>query len=250
MALGLSLNLMASAVRRAGRALAQRYFHDLDAAAAQYYLPSSQVTLTSNFEIEIPIYTTSLATNTRFLSFFSGIVGDNLYLTLNYAGYDGKIKIESAGYTPGGGTIVVNDGVVHTIRLAYSSPTLSLYVDDVLDYSVTHAAPNRLEKTLDFLAGAAQSIQSDSPFSFLTGIIPSLKIWTGGDRDTGTLVHHWEFNTPLTSPIIPDLAGGNNATAINMTSADAELFTLNKATSPDQWENADKTRIIPIAGTP
>lgn len=66
----------------------------------------------------------------------------------------------------------------------------------------------------------------------------------------GVLIHDIPLNGNRLNSDVRDAGGAVVGTTINIVQADAELFKLNTSTSPDQWENLDLTRIIPIAGTP
>lgn len=131
--------------RRTPHALVQRYFHDLDAAAQQYYLLDSPVTAD---RIVMSVYSAA---------------GSNTGL-------------------PTGAPI----------------PTAAKLVE------------------LDFAYSGTLSEIGKNGASYFTGIIADLVAYNGG-----LVVGRWSFNTNLSSPVVPDLVGGNNATAVNMTSADA-----------------------------
>lgn len=82
----------------------------------------------------------------------------------------------------------------------------------------------------------------------LDGIIADLKVWTGGDRTAGTQVMDMPLDEDwVSSAIARNDAGAITATAINITSADAEAYTYDEDVSgwisntelitQDVWEN-------------
>jgi hypothetical protein len=79
------------------------------------------------------------------------------------------------------------------------------------------------------------SANTTVPVSFFDGVGANVDLGNG---------NAWPINQ-ATSNTEQSAGGGNLLTYVG--SPDTELFTLNTSTTPDQWENDDKSRIIQIA---
>ena len=134
-----------------------RNFTKLTAALSQYYELTSPITLNgSTWEWEVTFATSEPTQRRTLIGSHTNTVNENLSLALNFTPSSGTLKVQTVGHTPGEGTIVVNDGKLHTAKMVVNTSTgvIDLYVDGVLDYSTTHTAPAELVVARDYLVGA------------------------------------------------------------------------------------------------
>ena len=205
-----------------GLAQVYRYFTTLAAASSKYYeIDPVELEIGDKVQITFQAPTVAPASFVHLLS--SSNLTDRKFLVFNPSGnfqatgFEGTMLLD--GVTVSTGLVVPIDGMLHTIELTCS----------ILGDPLTHLGANGVNDDLFF-----NSILAD--FKVLRGATviadyPIDETWSAG-------------STTLINRV------GTNGTAINVVQADAELFKLNTSTSPDQWENLDLTRIIPIAGTP
>lgn len=206
----------------------QRYFTRLNASSAQYYQFSSDIVLSGDFEVEC-VFSTDATTGAR--TFFGG--------PSNF------VRIGGVNYQ-----FMINSNYTSTTAMATTDGTLSLLnfrrvgsTGDITDNGVV--VDTRTVSTDPFTIGFVGSRGPSG--NYFDGYIADFKVWSGGDKNSGTLVCDCKIDTDLSTPTIPNDANPlNPLTAINLTSADAELFTLNTSTTPDQWENSDQSVILPI----
>ena len=219
-----------------GLAQVYRYFTTLAPASSKYY-EIDNVILAGDFEVNALFTKTAggiqvlLASDTAGLDFIGWVNSD----TILSVKLDGDATIS---YT----TPDVADGKLHALSAIKISGQLEVFMDGVSLGSQASTGTLNVSRI---------SSNNVTPSNFWDGVIADVKIWDGGDSSTGTLVLDSPINenwTAGSTTLINKV--GTNGTAINIVQADAELFKLNTSTSPDQWENLDLTRIIPIAGTP
>ena len=211
---------------------AGEYFTDLSAAGGMYYSVPG-ITLGNSFEIECYIYTDNVSNNTNFYSFRQN---SNEYLQLvNSGGW----KIGTNGKTPGQGSAILENVLTKT-NLIWDESQFHLYINDVLEYSVTPSSSA-------WISDPFQTVRIGSNHDatlFNNGIIRNIKIWTGGDRTTGTLARFYPLNE-ATGTTIFDLSGnGQNGSTVNITDNERELYRLN---SNGDWLNIDNVTVIEVA---
>ncbi|APC46546.1 hypothetical protein [Alteromonas phage PB15] len=194
-----------------------RYFTTFDAVAQSYILLSSDVGIPSStdYEIEfdvIPDGTTQV------------VIGKK-------EGVNPRVRILSNGdiqweANNSGGTIVrtpsnLEVGKLNRVRLVKSGLSTSIIVNGV-------QAGTQETVGID----AANFNQLGRAFNFPPsgGRVSDLKAWSGGDRDTGSLIFDMPINqnyTPTNNTVI-DLSGnGNNGTFVNVADGDSTLYTQN-----------------------
>lgn len=220
--------------RKSGSSPVHRYFTDLVAAGGMYYQFSSPITLSGDFEIELRFATTGLSVQI--------ILGDS-HITAYYFNISATLNVWVAGTERKFNFITdPRDGKLHNLIYKLTGNSLQVFIDGVSLGSKTivpYLGANR------FRLGNSNS--ATAPFN---GVLSDLKIWTNGDRNTGTLVVDCPVDEAAGVNTIANLANpANPLTRVNQPLSATELYTLNTATTPYQWENADKTKIIPIAGT-
>lgn len=77
--------------------------------------------------------------------------------------------------------------------------------------------------------------------NFYSGILSSAKSTISG------AISSWRLDKDPLTTTEQSSGGGNILTRVNVAQADVELFTLNTATTPDQWENPDQSTILQVA---
>lgn len=123
------------------------------------------------------------------------------------------------------------DGRLHTWRLQRIGTTVKLYVDEIELGSTTKSTT----ATIDFL-GARDSVP-DTRFwnGYLADIF--LEEASGDNR-------FYPIEEPNGATVLVDTLGGQNGVINN--APFSELFTKNTDTTPNQWENTDKSVIMPL----
>lgn len=219
--LGSNWRGVSNAPLNAGFLKKTRWYHTNDAAASQYYTLGSAVTLAGDWEIEFEMQSPiDLVSSGVHLTAHNGVdfasscrmFINNSHFWIVGDGGSGEDRFALAD--------VNAFSELSTINIAPVSGDLSVRINNVALNKVT----DTYSGNLSISTIGRKWVYSTSVPNF-SGTIAKLKIWTNGDRNTGTLAHSWSFNTNLSTPTVVDTVGGNNATAINMTSADAELFT-------------------------
>jgi len=189
-----------------------RNFHRLKPAASQHYRIGS-FDLGNDYEIEVSWATSNTGNQV--------LLGDSHHNTY-YLNFSTTIGWWSGGtaYAFGVGDIDMQDGRLHVLQIISTSYSIRMVLDGVeLSRSNTSSWSPYLGVVNNILVGSSNS----NPVMF-DGYIPYLKIWTGGDRDTGTLTDI-QFDTDLLSPTIPISGSDTDAVAVNMTTDDAGWFT-------------------------
>jgi hypothetical protein len=119
----------------------------------------------------------------------------------------------------------------HVLQAERISGVLSVTVDTAQVVSGTGKTGN---VEIDYLGG--WNVANTS----LSGYITDFDIW-----DAGTHIHSWALDSDGTTSTETDSVGTNDVTRTDITSADTELFTLNEAVYPPQWENPGVTITLP-----
>ncbi len=210
----------------------QRYFTDLAAAGGQYYYLSDAITLTGDFEIEFDAYSSDFSA-TGFME-LSTDQGNN---RVNING-SSEFVMNIAGAFKNFGEVVsaysLNNKFNHFL-ISRSSGTVSLYINNSLvDTFVTNNtwSINTIGRTFA---------------DYINGIIANLKI-----TDGSTLVGDFPLNEDWAVDNIAHNRANpaNNATAENITDADATERRRDNDFSPNRWVNVnDPNDYIEIAGT-
>lgn len=171
--------------------LFERYLRRNEGTTDYATIPT--VTLAGDFVIEFDLSTTSI-TNSAILGSASSI--DITMLSTGFVRIaDGVAAVTS--------NIIVNDGVIHRVKLARVSGLVSFYVDGVPAGSGVAAASLTFEQ-----------MYRDVTTNYLSGILANLKIW-----DNGTLIRDYPLDDNSTD--LRELVSGQNGTGVNFT--------------PDQW---------------
>jgi len=211
--------------------LIQRYITSLSAAGLMYYSLSEPVFIGNNdFEVECPSVTVSTATQS-----IMSCSMDLIFKVLTISGVVWVLVGDgSAWQRQINSGVSIDDGESHVVGFRKTSSTYEILVDDVVVTSTTD--PDPVSVIIDRI-GLSSS-------GYFTGELYDVKIWTGGDRNTGTMLHipideDWKTSTDL-----HDAEGNVVGSAINITEDEAEFYTL--IDNGTAWQSA--TRTIPIAG--
>lgn len=126
------------------------------------YTGKLKITFTGRFdEVENGLW--SLVNGTSYSHYFRLAIMDD-------GNGNGVTKLETAGYTPGNGSIIVTDGLVHTIVVELDVDVFSIFVDGVLDYTTTHQDPSQLNQVYRVSIGKRKRHDNDSGSSRFTGV--------------------------------------------------------------------------------
>jgi hypothetical protein len=215
-----------------------RNFTELSSAGSQRFT-TPPVTLASDWGIEIDFQDSGGAFATILGSQLSN--GDLQITQVSWGAVGGRSNI--AVYLSGANeywpvSSHTTAGVLHTLKVTLTGSTVELFIDGL---SLGTKIMTPFTDPVSFLIGANSSL------SWLSnGYLANFKI-----TDSGTLVRSYAIDEDWSggSTVLVDSIGGQNGTAVNITDADAEEFTLNEATDPDQWENVGATIIIPVAAS-
>jgi len=205
----------------------QRYITRLSAAADMYYTTDSQVSLPSDFVVRFSITAVSGGATKVIL----GQDSSNFTCVLS----SGAVAVFMGGaqvcISPGD---LVTDGYLHTIEIKRSGSNVDLSIDGALFSSGSSTAPYLFSY-----------VGRTSGGFFYTGVIADIYAESSGNPVVSFAIDAAGSVSVIQNAVDPL----NNMTRVNQPLSATELYTLNTATTPDQWGNADKTKIIPIAST-
>ena len=187
----------------------QRFFTTLASAGSQHFtIPT--VTLTGDFEIE---WTDTISDDVNTFS----IVGDSAGTDSIQSRPSGVIRIRIAASTVAFSTgNVTKDGKLHTRSIKLVGNDFIYTEDGTIVQTITDATAAANSFSVD-------AIGQNNGANFIDGIIANVKI-----TDAGTLIRKYNIDEDWVGPstVLRDSSGnGQNGTAVNITDADAELFT-------------------------
>ena len=168
----------------------------------------------------IDVETTSTLASRSIITLFDSGALNKLGLQI----VDGVVKIFSAGFTSGQGSIIINDGNLHRLSLTVDRITglCTLLVDGVFDYSVTHSSVSNIKSDYFIAVGSEIENTSAPPIRNIDAKLANVKIEGGGG-----LVFDMPIDgnyTPTNNTVI-DRASGNNGTFVSVATGDSKLFT-------------------------
>jgi len=210
----------------------QRYITSLSAAGLMYYSLNDRVLINSgdDFEFESDILFDS---NGGHVLTEKGGGTSRFAFASNGDVYIGTLKI---------GTIsnlgVLSDNKLHKMVVRQISNIFTISFDGNLGLTYNQAIP---VLRIDALGS---SIDVATGIPYFSGILKDAKIWTGGDRNNGTLLHMPIDEDWKTSTDLHDAEGNVVGSAINITENEADFYTL--IDDGTAWQSA--TRTIQIAG--
>lgn len=188
-----------------------RYFTEFNPVAEVYVSLGSQVSLTSQYEISCDFY---VPDNTTERTLFGNSV-NNSYLSLRA---DGNIRFRGTdGVIEQTTSPVYEGGKLSNIRVVKGASNVSMILNGVVVYDDMSNA-NFL---LDYIGR-----YSASAF-FFDGIIANFKVWSGGDRDAGSLILHMPINryyTPQSNTVLDESGSSNNGTFVNIAAGRSKYY--------------------------
>ena len=210
-----------------------RYLTELPGVASHYFnMPA--LTLPGNWRVAAEFSTgTSQSNNCIFGYNHSTAIMINLQSTDRF-----QVLLSGTTYNTATGVGAL-DSELHLLEAALVGTTLTLGLDGVEILNET-GVTSYTSAMPDIRIGSINSISA--PFQ---GIVSEAKIYS-----EGSIVSYYKIDQSWAggSTQLYDYSGNDNhGTAVGVTDANAEKFTLNTETTPDQWENSDKSVIIPIA---
>ncbi len=215
----------------------QRFFTELASAGSQHYTMPT-VTLLGDFEVEVDF---TAVTSTSMQTLFGGGIPGSTETFLRLDPTDGAIDLIIGGgaFLAGSAGSYTVDNQLHRIALRR---TVNDY--DILLDGISVQTFNQTALTATIATVGRRNVGAD----YFDGIIANLKI------TDGTKLIDWAIDEDWVGPstVVVNtgtLGAAGNGTAVNITSSDAENFTLHTEVSPNEWRNFDDTVIIQIAGT-
>jgi hypothetical protein len=130
-------------------------------------------------------------------------------------------------------TTNICDGKQHSLRFYRTGGSNYIEVDGVLEGNSTTASIAFVSTLLGVSYNNTQ---------YLNGILSDVKIYSAG-----TLERYYKINEnwAASTSLLDHSGNAQHGTAVNITSADAEKYCFNR--NDNQWENGDKSVIIPLA---
>jgi len=161
-----------------------RNFIRFKSAAQQHIALSDPVVLSGDFEFSCDF--------TRESGVAAGaVIGDTGGNFIRISSSDAyQYMIDGSYYSTG--VLAPTDGRLHNFRLVRTGSTAKIYADGA-------EVDSRTVTTDDF---TISDIGSRITHTFYAGILANMQAWTGGDRDTGTLVNEWPLGDSLEDGII------------------------------------------------
>lgn len=184
----------------------QRYFTDLASPGSQHYTIPTW-TATGDFSVSFEFSTSS----TSFMYVLGRAVGFTNYIAVRGSGNRIEVRI-------GGGTVLLftaapfSDGKLHSAMVNRVSGVPVLVLDGVT-YPEDSLNTDLNTLTLD-------TVGQDASSGFYDGVIANVSLTeSGGDNRFYPINENWVGST-----VLVDSIGGQNGSAVNITSADAQLF--------------------------
>jgi len=206
-----------------------RYLTTMDAASGKNYTIPSITLTNADFLLEFKYQAPSAPSGNQ--SLFAGP------LSAPWAGINattGASRIKYGGTTLIG-SVDICDGDEHLVWHLRLAGTQYIYVDRVPDNSVATTS-DAFEITAIGDLPVAGGFESD-------GKISDIRIY-----GSGVLQRNYKVDQNWGSSQLFDYSvNAQHGEAVSIVAADAERFCKNTETTPNQWENADKSTIIPIA---
>jgi hypothetical protein len=208
----------------------QRYITELSAAGSMYDQFSSAVVLDGDFELEIVC---TLSPDGQYiLSKLDSELGYDRFGITGSGSFFGLVNSASP-YGPA----ITFDSKLHTIVMNRVGNYCELFIDGVSHIDGLYST-SAIE--LDNV-GAPYAGTTTVPY--MDGIWLSLKIWSGGDRTTGTLVMDATKDGDGSVDLIVNAAGTPYLTRVNQTPDEVTLYTEDAGNyiGPEMWTYGDYT---------
>lgn len=214
----------------------QRFFAALDPVQQGHYVMQNPIIETGDLSYKVDFLTSSGAAQ-KILQLYTDTPAQKMALQLEPGGF---VKFSTDGNTPGQGAVNRADGVLHELRLDVNVTTgaFTVFVDGNVEYTGTHDSPALLSQSFDLDIGRRRDNTAAPSSEYFDGIIADVDLGNGNT---------WKLSKDGATTTEQSSGGANILTRVNVAAVDVELFTLNTSTTPDQWENPDKTVITPVA---
>lgn len=143
----------------------------------QYGIFTSKINLSQGCKISFSMATTSDLIHVLMSFVTDNDTGEYFRIGVNWQDNDGYLKIETAGHTPGIGTILVTDGKLHKIDIDIPiDGSIKVYVDGVLDYTTQHTNLSLLNRDFDVYLSQGRSHNAAIPYGEFIGVLSDLSI--------------------------------------------------------------------------
>lgn len=220
-----------------------RYFTTFDAVAQRYIQLTNpvQVSVADGFEIEVSFeYVSNGGSGVRLL----GTSGSPTSLIKAFNN-DSAVDPYQLNFALGGQFIGMPNFFSAENVGIFNKLTIKVAGDDVLFYLNEALVTTQFNKAT--LAGEFDQSGAGGGQDFSDGTIYDIKIWTGGDRSTGSLALDMSVNQKYTSTnntVLDRSPSGNNGTLVNAADDSSEFFTFTdgawlgeELVTQENWEN-------------
>ncbi|MFL0806744.1 MAG: LamG domain-containing protein [Oceanobacter sp.] len=159
--------------------------------AAQQYIKLGSFDFGDEYEIEVSWATTNTKNQV--------LLGDS-HTSTYYLNISNSIAWWSNGnaYSFDPGAVTIQDGLLHTLRVISTPTTIRMVLDGIELQRLTSSSYTPYPGVVNnVLLGSSNS----NPTTF-DGYISDLKIWAGGDKESGDLINEWRLDDTLEDSII------------------------------------------------
>lgn len=205
-----------------------RYFRLSEGGTDYLNIPS--VSTPGDYMFTFKVSTSSTVADSVILALATNTFSERLWVALVSGSGGLVIKVSTSGFTPSQGTKVINDGVIHDVRFIKQGNDFSVYVDGVLDYTVTHTDPLELAGSYSVIACAGRFFTGGTVTNHLNAVLSDLTY-----TSAGVLERDYPIND--NGNTIRDLVSGQDGTVINPNAGDWGLFKE----KPTLWEGQNLT---------
>ena len=184
---------------------------DLEAAGGMYYSIPGIALGGDDFEISGEFWTDDV-TGTEYIVSGTATGNNEIVIRINGSNLEFLAYVGTTLQTACSVAFTANE--LHTFVAKYTGTTASLRINDGTEDTETWA-----------LNGSQNivNIGRNSAGNYFDGIIRNIRIWTGGDRTTGTLARYYRLDES-SGIVIFDVASGQNGSTVNITDDERELF--------------------------
>lgn len=194
-----------------------RYFTEFNAVAQRYILFGSALPLNGvSWEVEFSVYSVDIEAQAE--AIVLGKLSDNRGF-IRFSGGALSLNLSASN-----GTVTFADITVLNSELT----TFSVVLDEDADTVTAKNISTGASQTLPVVTGNSNfEAISRKNILYTDNIYSNFKVWTGGDRDSGSLVLDMPIDqnyTPTSNTVIDRSPSGNNGTFVNAANDSSTLY--------------------------
>ncbi len=218
-------------------AFKSRYLTQFDDVANSYVaIPALTLPPSQDFEIELQVYHAATPDSNKFL--LGGDAGggaENFVIYLDNTGeVNAQLPTQTTSSYPGQ-TITTNK--LNTVSVAKTGNIYQVSVNGSAGVAIDVSAKGAADITLRNISAWGANRNFD-------GIIADVKVWTGGNKATGTLAREYRLDESPVATTAIDRASGQHGTRYNIAVDDVEKFSFDKINN--RWVNTDSSKILEL----